>query len=170
LLRELAFVIESNSYTWAKNIKRLLQEACRRVSERKNKKLQPSEFASLQKRYRHIITRGEKELPPIPPRSNGKPGKVAKSDAHNLLERLKKHESAVLLFAQNSALPFTNNRAERALRMDKVKLKVSGCFRAETFAKAYCRISSYLLTMSNRGYNPIIAIQIALRGDAPLEK
>ena len=87
---------------------------------------------------------------------------MAKSDAHNLWERLKKHETAVLLFSKNSAVSFTNNRAERDIRMAKVKQKVSGCFRTELYAKAYCRISSYLQTMANKGHNPLIAIQMAL--------
>ncbi|WP_374114983.1 IS66 family transposase, partial [Thiolapillus sp.] len=97
----------------------------------------------LQKRYRNILTRGAKQLPPIQLRQNGKRGRVAKSDAHNLWERLKKHETAVLLFARLSHVPFTNNRAERDLRMSKVKQKVSGCFRTRKYAEAYCRISSY---------------------------
>ena len=32
LLRELVFVIDSNNYRWAANMKRLLQETCKRVS------------------------------------------------------------------------------------------------------------------------------------------
>ncbi len=165
LLRELTFVIESNDYTWAKEMKSLLQAACKKVSKRKRKKLMKKEYKTLLDAYRGILIEGEKELPPIPPKPSGKRGKIAKSDAHNLLERFQNHETAVLLFAKHSPVSFTNNRAERDLRMAKVKQKVSGCFRTEIYAKAYCRISSYLQTMANKGYNPLIAIQMALSGD-----
>jgi transposase len=165
LVRELTCIIESNEYSWASNMKELLLETCKRVSKREKKRLSKIGYANLQKRYRNILTHGEKELPAIPPKPNGKRGKIAKSDAHNLWERLKENEAAVLLFAQNSEVSFTNNRAERDLRMSKVKQKVSGCFRTELYAKAYCRISSYLQTMANKGYNPLIAIQMALAGE-----
>ena len=164
LLRELTFIVDANGYAWAANMKRLLQQTCRLVAKRKRKKLTQTEYKNLQRRYRNILTRGEKELPPIPPRQNGKRGRVAKSDAHNLWERLKQHETAVLLFAKLSHVAFTNNRAERDLRMSKVKQKISGCFRVRKYAEAYCRISSYLQTMSNQGYNPLVAIQLALSG------
>jgi transposase len=168
LLRELTFINEANGCPWARNIKRLLQETCMKVSKSEQKCLTDREYANLQKRYRNILTRGEKQLPPIPPKPSGKRGKVAKSDAHNLWERLKTHESAVLLFAKDPQVPFTNNRAERDLRMAKVKQKVSGCFRVEQYAKAYCRISSYLQTMANKGHNPLVAIQMALTGEFDL--
>jgi transposase len=90
---------------------------------------------------------------------------VAKSDAHNLWERFQRHEQAVLLFAKRPRVPFTNNRAERDLRMSKVKQKISGCFRSRQYAEAYCRISSYLQTMAYRGYNPLLATQMALSGE-----
>ena len=146
-------------------MKRLLKETCAKVSASDDKQLTEEDYRNLRKRYRNILTRGGKELPPIPARTKGKRGRIAKSDAHNLWERLKKHEPAVLLFAKESVVPFTNNRAERDLRMSKVKQKVSGCFRTEQYAQAYCRISSYLQTMRNRGYNPLVAIQIALSGE-----
>lgn len=168
ILRELTFIFEANDYVWAQNIKRLLQATCKKVAKRKRKKLTKKEYAGLQKRFRHILTRGEKELPPIPPKPSGKRGKLAKSDAHNLLARLRDNETAVLLFAKESHVSFTNNRAERDLRMAKVKQKVSGCFRTELYAQAYCRISSYLQTMANKGYNPLIAIQMALSGELDL--
>ncbi len=164
LVRELTCAVESNGYSWASNMKALLLETCKKVSKRKKKKLSEKEYTNLQKRYRDIISCGEKELPVIPPKPKGKRGKIAKSDAHNLWERLRDFESSVLLFAKKSDVSFTNNRAERDLRMAKVKQKVSGCFRAELYAKAYCRISSYLQTMANKGHNPLIAIQMALSG------
>lgn len=165
LLRELTFVVEADGYAWANNMKRLLQQTCSRVSKRKRKKLSPRQYDNLQKRYRNILTRGEKQLPALPVRQSGKRGRIAKSDAHNLWERLKDYESAVLRFARDSHVPFTNNRAERDLRMSKVKQKVAGCFRTSQYAQAYCRISSYLQTMANRGINPLVAIQMALSGE-----
>jgi transposase len=165
LLRDLTFAVDANGYKWAQEMKDLLRETCVKVSQSEEKKLDEKDFISCQARYQDILTRGAEELPPVPPKPSGKKGKLAKSDAHNLLARLQAHEVSVLLFAKDPHVSFTNNRAERDLRMSKVKQKVSGCFRTEAYAKAYCRISSYLQTMANKGYNPIIAAQMALAGD-----
>jgi transposase len=167
LLRELTFVVEAQDYRWARAMKRLLQIACLRVSKRPEKCLGESALRSLHNRYRAIIACAENEMPEVLPKTNGKRGKLAKSDAHNLCDRLKQHENAVLLFAKNPQVPFTNNRAEQDLRMTKVKQKVSGCFRSELYAHAFCRISSYLQSMANQGYNPLIAIQFVLAGNIP---
>jgi transposase len=164
LLRELQFTIDANGYQWAKNMKRLLRMACKMVSTAESKCLSPTINAKLERLYKNIMLAGNNELPPIPKKSNGKRGKVAKSDAHNLWERLDKHRDAVLLFASNPHVAFTNNRAERDLRMTKVKQKISGCFRTEKYARAYCRISSYLQTMNNKGVNPLVAVSWALSG------
>ena len=50
--------------------------------------------------------------------------------------------------------------------MATVKITVSGCFRTQLYAKAWCRISSYLSSMAALGYNPLVAIQIALAENA----
>ena len=154
LLRELAFIVDAHGYAWAKRMKRLLLGACHQVSKRDDKTLSASEYKALQKRYRTILTQGARELPPIPPRQNGQRGKVAKSDAHNLWERMQKHEIAVLRFAKHPDVAFTNNRAERDLRMAKVKQKVSGCFRTRKYAEAYCRISRLSAVHGESGLQP----------------
>ena len=48
--------------------------------------------------------------------------------------------------------------------MAKVKINVSGCLRTRFYAEAWCRNSSYLSSMAALGYNPLVAIQIALAG------
>ena len=45
-------------------------------------------------------------------------------------------------------------------------MRVSGCFRTPAYGEAYARISSYLQSMAALGYNPLVAIQIALAGQA----
>ena len=120
----------------------------------------------MRKRYRTILTQAKRELPTPPARLDGQRGRVAKSDAENLREALATYETEVLRFARDPDVPFTNNRAERDIRMAKVKQKISGCFRNTQYAAAYCRISSYLQSMANQGYNPLAAIQIALNGNA----
>lgn len=168
LLRELTFIIEAHDYRWAKNLKRLLKVACKSVSKKSEKCFDDKTYAKLQVCYRRILISGKQELPPIPEKTTGRRGKIAKSDAHNLWERFDKYETAVLLFAKLAHVPFTNNRAERDLRMGKVKQKVSGCFRVEKYAHAYCRISSYLQTMQNKNINPLVAISMALAGEFDL--
>ena len=135
LLRELAFIIESNSYRWARLMKKLLCEACHRVNTSETKTLSEAEYRAIRKRYRTILTQGAGELPEIPKRKKGQRGRIAKSDAHNLHERLKKYEDAVLRFIHDPDVSFTNNAAERAFRMAKVKMKVSGCFRTRVYAE-----------------------------------
>ena len=165
LLRELTFVVDAHHYRWARRMKRLLQGACKRISDCPEKCLSEVAYFRLQKCYQKILAQGVLEVPIILDKPAGKRGKMAKSDAHNLLERLQKHQASVLLFAKDPLVPFTNNRGERDLRMSKVKQKVSGCFRSEIYAHAFCRITSYLQTMAYKGVNPMIAIQMALAGE-----
>jgi len=49
-----------------KHMKRLLQETCIKVSKSSKKKLDDKDWVNLQKHYRNILTRGEKQLPAIP--------------------------------------------------------------------------------------------------------
>ena len=118
-------------------MKQLLKQSCAKVSKRKRKKLTEQEYANLQKRSKNILTRGISELPARPERPSGERGRQAQSEAQHLWDRLYEHEYAVLLFAYSAEVPFTNNRAERDLRMGKVKQKVSRSFRKEQAYRKY---------------------------------
>jgi transposase len=165
-IRELTFIVESNNYRWARLLKALLQPACHRVNASPSKALSAAACQALRKRYRTSLTQGRKELPALPPRRKGQRGRIAKSDAHNLHERLAQHEASVLRFLHAPEVSFTNNAGERGLRMSTVKMKVSGCLRTLAYGEAYARISGYLQSMQALGYNPLVAIQIALAGNA----
>jgi hypothetical protein len=73
-------------------MKRLLKTAAAMVAKSKRKKPTKKQFERFRTNYRNILTRGAKEMPPIPIRSTGKRGKIAKSDAHNLLEAMTKYD------------------------------------------------------------------------------
>lgn len=109
---------------------------------------------------------GQKGASPAPERVSGRHGRIAKTDAQNLHEAVAPHEDEVLRFASDPDLPFTNNRAEREIRMAKVGQKVSGCSRTLRHAQAHYRISSYLQSMALQGWDPLAAIEIALNGNA----
>jgi len=167
LLRELKFIEDSTGDKWATNLKKLLQEAAEKVAGRPSMRiLTQKEFKKLQSRYRNILTRAEKELPPFP-KPSGKPGKTKHTDAQNLWMRLSNHEDYVLRFARDRNVDFTNNRAERDLRDSKLKQKVSGTFRKLEFAQHFTRISSYIKSMRYKGSSSMEAILLAFQGNIP---
>ena len=166
LLRDLTFIVDSNNYRWVRLMKKLLCEICDAVNRSETRVLSEAECRRYLKRYRSILTQGGKEMPEIPIRRDGKRGRIAKSDAHNLHEALLILEECVLRFMSDPDVSFTNNTGEQKIRMSKVKIKVSGCFRTEHYAHAWCRITSYLDSMGALGYNPLVAIQIEPAGNA----
>ncbi len=148
LLRELQGVIDNNDNNkWAKDLREFLLEV--------NKMYFPKRILNrikIEKRYQNICELGN-ITEPLPIKIPGKRGKLKKTKARNLVERLIKHQDAVLAFAFNKEVPFTNNQAERDLRPAKLKLKISNCFRSEDGAKIYARIESFISTARKNNKN-----------------
>jgi transposase len=87
------------------------------------------------------------------------------SKTRNLLQRLRRREHEVLHFARDLSVPFTNNQAERDLRPAKTQLKISGCHRSETGARAWLRIRSYISTARKNKINVLHALRDAITGN-----
>src|SRR5207245_5524813 len=71
--------------------------------------LHPLEVTDWKARYGALLTQGYQANPPDPPPESGKKGRRKQSAARNLLDRLSKHQEAVLLFLDNFAVPFDND-------------------------------------------------------------
>jgi len=166
-LRELTYLAEEQQQAWASEMKEVLLDiktAVEQVRALGQQHLHPLEVADWKARYRALLVEGYLANPPDPPPKTGKKGRHKQSAARNLLDRLSKHQEAVLLFLDNFAVPFDNSLAERDLRMVKVQQKVSGCFRSWVGAHAFCRIRGYLSTLRKQGMAVLTALEQTLLG------
>ena len=139
---------------------------CQRVNDSENGVLSEEDYKKIEEEYRIILFEALLELPQFP-ESNGARGRPRHTDEQNLWFRLVDHESSVLMFARVKEVDPTNNRAERDQRINKLKKKVSGCFRTPEFSKHFCRILSYAKTMRNKGNSSLEAISVAMTGKIP---
>lgn len=167
-LRELKFVEEQHKQPWAKSMAEHLREIKKSVDEAKASGyscLAPEARASLLLRYQAILKEGYEVNPePAPTKKRGRPpqGKV-----RSLILRLDRQSKEVLLFMHDFKVPFDNNQAERDIRMMKTKQKVSGCFRSDEGAEAFCTIRAYISTMRKQRYNILAALK-SLFGTEPI--
>lgn len=145
LLREFQGLTDSGCM-WSEKFKSFLLEILKLpLSERIVKK------SSLEFNYDQLCDIANKAEPP-PFKKPGK-GRTKRTAGRNLLQRLIKYKQAVLAFAFNPDVPFTNNQAERDIRPAKIKQKISGCFRTEYGAHIYARIEGFISTSRKNQLN-----------------
>jgi len=150
LLRELNGISENYQHTWCAELHALLLEIKQDVDAARvhSCSLGSSKIADFEQRYFRILESGLNEIPAVEiPDSLTKRGRKKQSKAKNLLDRCRNFPHEILAFMHNFSIPFTNNLAERDIRMAKLQQKISGSFRSEEGATAFCRIRGYLSTV-----------------------
>lgn len=139
ILRELEGLIENHDTKWAKVFKSFIMSVYLMPFEERDR-----QENKIRARFDTICAIGEKSEPP-PEKKEGK-GRMKRTKGRNLVERLIREKNAVLAFAFNVDVPFTNNLAERDIRPVKTKQKVSNCFRTIQGSEIYARIESFIST------------------------
>lgn len=164
LLRELVFLFEQQKQEWANDLYDLLLKMLERVRELKaqDAPLLEQEYLQWKRRYEEILRAGRAANPITPEQQAAKRRKQSKSQ--NLLDRMEGYDDCILAFLWNPDLPFTNNEAERAFRMMKVRIKISGCFRTLDGARRHARIRSYISTLRKQGLPVLEYLRLALEG------
>jgi len=152
-LRELQWVIDYKEHKWASSLKRFLIKLNKEVHENGGI-LDEQTQKKRTKRYREITKAGNKECAFTMPTEGSGKTKVAQTKERNLLTRLQDYTEQVLLFMKVRNVPFTNNQAERDIRMIKVHQKVSSQFKTIKTARYFCRIRSFIITSKKKGHSP----------------
>jgi transposase len=114
-IRELSAVYEQGGQPWAQWMIGFLIESKQAVEQAKKagkKRLDPCAIREYEHRYRTIIAAGMKANPP-PDRTHcpGKRGRLKRSKACNLVERLGKLQEETLRYLHDFQVPFDNNLA-----------------------------------------------------------
>jgi transposase len=166
-LRELERTWEQDHQRWAREMQGLLIEISKAVADAGGC-LSPDKADQWRRRYRKLLEKADIECPP-PDENQRKSnrGRLKRSKARNLLERLRDFEQDVLRFMEVQSIPFTNNQGENDLRMTKVQQKISGCFRSMEGAKIFCRVRSYLSTCRKQGMTATHALTLLFQGKDP---
>jgi transposase len=79
--------------------------------------------------------------------------------------RLTKYKKETTAFLSDPTASFSNNLAERDLRMTKVKQKISGTFRSLRCAEYFCELGSYLATARKNNVGAMQALLLLFEGN-----
>ncbi len=138
-LRELQYIFDYTGHPWALQMQNLLKAI---KKSKDQQQLTAATIKTFDVKYDEIVTLGFIQ-------QNKRRSRFRKEFC--LLKRLKNYKFQTLLFMHQEEVPFDNNQAERDIRMMKVKMKISGCFRSTTWPNIFCRIRSYISTIKKNG-------------------
>lgn len=164
-LRELTFVHEECGQPWAKRMIDLLVTAHHETVASQGMPLATMRRKVIRADYEAILSEAATANPERA--ASGKRGRTAQSVPFNLYRRLRNHADDVLRFTTDPLVPFSNNLAEQAIRMPKVKHKIAGCFRTTEGAQAFCTIRSYLATLQKQHFDLFSSLVQVFKTNTP---
>jgi transposase len=159
LFRELQATIE-RGFEWAQSIKQhilVLYDIHKKHKDHIVSKEQYQKSKELIKAQLEIV---EAQLNAITLRN------PIQQKALALVKRIRKHLKSFLYFAEDPDLPFTNNQAERDIRMVKLKIKISGAFRTVEGIQIFARLRGFISTCKKQNINVFQAIKNILNGQS----
>lgn len=165
-LRDLTFFHQIEKSEWAGRAKQMLLDLHGKVSMAKEQgatALTKRQLRYWSGKYDDLMQEGQRQHP-VAEKQKGKRGIAKKSKTQNMIERFIGYKDQILAFARNFRIPFGNNIAEQAIRMMKVKQKISGCFRSQQGARDFADIRSYIATLKKQGISIIEALGAAIKG------
>lgn len=140
LLRELIYLGELDTeQKWSSDLLNLLRET---IHKRKTLPLTDIDIGSIKGEFANLMKVNLDRL-------NQKFGNLQKS--------LIKHADHLFNFLEQEDVPYENNASERSVRPLKVKQKVSGQFKTENGANAFCQLHSIAETAKKNGQDIFLA-------------
>ncbi len=165
ILRDLKGISENFDQNWSDAMQDLLVEIHTAVQETPESadSLPHVDIEEFQRRFDEIIKTGIAENPPSTEPVPKKRGKKKNTRPQNLIERCQKYKTEILRFMTDFRVPFTNNLAERDIRMVKVQQKISGSFRSIEGVSNFCRVRGYISTVKKNEGSVLTAIKGSFR-------
>ncbi len=166
-LRELQSVIDNEKLIWASDMKQLLirmKQMVYQSRENGEMKLTKDTYQRLWDHYDTITAAASSLYERTAPPPSNRHGRHKQPKGKNLLDRLIQYKTETLRFMQDFRVPFTNNQAERDLRMIKVKEKISGTIASQRGGHYFARIRGYISTVKKQGGNVLQELRNALEG------
>ena len=162
-LRELQALVEIDKEDWARRLQRLLLRAWRvaRMARERDIAVPARLLARLARGYDRLLVEAmafHESQPPLSPPGPGRRGAPRRRKGHNLALRLHERRDATLRFLTDPQVPFTNNEAERDLRMMKLRQKISGGFRSRSGADDFAILRTVIATAQKQGRDVVKAL------------
>ena len=162
-LRELQALVEFDKEGWARRMQRHLLRAWRvaRLARERDMAVPGRLLARLVRGYDRLLVEAlafHESQPPLSPPRPGRRGAPKRRKGHNLALRLHERRDETLRFLTDPQVPFTNNEAERDLRMMKLRQKISGGFRSRSGADDFAVLRTIIATAQKHGRDVVKAL------------